>query len=189
MRSLHLGRNAIMPFMLVILIVLATIAAWRPAEAAQAGRYEGDAVVDWKSIPGDVTFEVPLDLTKLAPDISKVMVTCSMTSDAFPMRKGKGAPVKQPRGAQVELPVSAGQLVTTARVVIPVTVDSFMDPTMAMPKDPTGKSVDYQCDIMGFSTKGGGWQQFIDKITEPKNTNTSFHLTPFPAPITGRFVW
>lgn len=146
MRLLHLGRNAIIPFMLVILIVLATVAAWRPAEAAQAGRYEGDAVVDWKSIPRDVTFEVPLNLTRLAPDIKKVMVTCSMTSDAFPMRKDKrGAAVKPPRGAYVELPVSAGQLVTTARVVIPVTVDSFMDPTMAMPKDPTGKPADYQC--------------------------------------------
>lgn len=56
--------------------------------------------------------------------------------------------------------------------------------------DPTGRSADYQCDIMGFSTKGGGWQQFIDeKNTDTKNTNPSFRLIPFPAPIIDSFVW
>ncbi len=185
MRLLHLRRNALMPFRLVILIVLATVAAWCSDEAASAIRDEDDTVVDWKSIPGDVTFEVPLNLTRLAPDITKVMVTCSITTDAFPMRKDRhGVWVKLPRGANVELPVSAGQLVTTARVVIPVTVNSFMDPLTAMPKDPTGKSADYQCDIMGFSTKVGVWQPF-----DQKGPVASLQVSPSPVPITGTFPW
>jgi len=184
MRLLHLGRNAIIPFMLVILIVLASVSAWSPAEAAQAGRYEGDAVVDWKSIPGDVTFEVPLNLTRLAPDITNVMVTCGITSDAFPMRKLRGVAVKQPQGAQVELPVSAGQLVTTARVVVPITADKFMDPVTMIRQDPTGKPADYQCDIMGFSTKVGVWQPFDQKAPV-----ASLQVSPSPVPITGTFTW
>lgn len=176
-----------MPHMVVVLIMLASVGAWRLADAAQAGRVEGDIGVQWKSIPGDVTFEVPLNLTRLAPDITKVMVTCSITSDAFPMRKIRGVAVKQPHGAQIELPVSAGQLVTTARVVVPITADKFMDPVTMIKQDPTGKSVDYQCDIMGFSTKGGGWQQFVDPTR--KSSNTSLQLSPLPAPITGTFNW
>lgn len=169
-----------MPHVVLVLIVLTSISAWSPAEAAQAGRTEGDAVVQWKSIPGDVTFEVPLNLTRLAPDITKVMVTCSITSDAFPMRMVKSRAVKQPRGAQVELPVSAGQLVTTARVIVPITVDNFMDPVTMIRQDPTGKSAEYQCDLTGFT---GVWQ-----VPTPKNPNP-LRLSPAPTPITGKFVW
>jgi hypothetical protein len=168
-----------MPYMLVVLIVLASVSAWCPADAAEARRYEGDAVVQWKSIPGDVTFEMRLDLTRLAPDITKVMVTCSITSDAFPTRSdGRPGGV----GAQLELPVSAGQLVTTARVVVPITVDKFkMDPVTKRKQDPTGTSAEYQCDLMGFI---GGVLQ-VPNETSPN----PLHLSSAPAPITGKFVW
>jgi len=164
----------------VALVVLATAAGWRPADAAQAGRSEGDGVFQWKSIPGDVTFEVPLNLTRLASDITKVMVTCSITSDAFPLRKGKDAKVKQGIGAQVELPVSAGQLVTTARVVVPITVDKFLDPVTMIRQDPTGKSAEYQCDLMGFT---GVWRVPTEKSPNP------LRLSPVPVPIRDTFTW
>lgn len=165
--------------MLVVLIVLATVAAWRPAEAAQAGRFEGDTVVQWKSIPGDVTFEVPLKLTKLAPDITKVMVTCGITSDVL-LNPHK---MQWPLGGQVEEQVSAGQLDKTVSVVIPVTAEKFG----VNAKDPTGRSATYQCDIMGFSSKGGGWQQFVEPTG--KSSNTSLQLSPVPVPIAGTFTW
>ena len=174
-----------MPNVVLVLIVLTSVTMWRPAEAAQRmDRSQMDIAVQWKSIPGDVTFEVPLNLTRLAPDITKVLVTCSLASDAFPIRKIRGVAVQWPYGATVELPVSAGHLVTTARVVVSITVDKFMDPATGVGQEPTGKSANYQCDIMGFSSRGGGWQQFTD--TSP---NTSLRLSPTPAPITGTFVW
>ena len=77
-----------------------------------------------QSIPGDVTFELPVNLTRISGAISKVMVTCNISSAAL-----AGSPNKK-LAAQVELPVVAGQVVTTVGVVVPVTAESFLDPTM-----------------------------------------------------------
>lgn len=182
MRLLDFGEKAIMRYMLVALIVLAAVSPWLPAEAAQAGRFEGDAVVDWRSIPGDVTFEVPLNLTRLAPDITKVAIWCVISSEAL-----VGTPRKQLQ-TQLELPVAAGQLVSTARVVVPVSSKAFIDPNGIVPKDPTGQPATYKCSLSGFSVlpvgKGGGWNLFGPDIKKP-----GFHLTPTPSPSEGSFVW
>ena len=55
-----------------------------------------------QSIPGDVTFELPVNLTRISGAISKVMVTCNISSAAL-----AGSPNKK-LAAQVELPVVAG---------------------------------------------------------------------------------
>lgn len=144
-------------------------------------------LVHAQSIPGDVTFEVPLNLTRVAPDISKVLVTCTITSDAIAVRTRKGAAIRPQLGAQVELAVSAGQMVTTARVVVPVTADRFTDEKTGNYSDPSGKTANYHCELTGFSTKrttGGGWNLFTDN-----NTNTSFRLSPTPPSLSGNFVW
>lgn len=136
-------------------------------------------------IPGDVTFEVPLNLTRLASDITKVKVGCSITSAAFP--KQPETKVIQIISAQVELPVSAGQLVTTARVTVPITADNFVDPVTMIRQDPTGKSAEYQCDLRGFT---GVWQVFtgVSQVPNEKNPNP-IRLSPAPVPITGTFTW
>ena len=70
--------------------------------------------VESQTVPGDVTFDVPLNLTRLWGEITKVAVWCKISSDALVGTRNKQLQ------AQLELPVAAGQLVTTARVV-PVT--------------------------------------------------------------------
>ncbi len=170
-----------MPHMVLVFVMLASVVAWSPAEAAQAmDRYQSDTAVSLKTIPGDITFEVPLNLTRLQPDITKVNVICTIESDAFAARTIKGTATRPQIGGQVELPVSAGQIVTTARVIVPVTMTQFQY------QDPAGKTANYHCELSGFSTKatGGGWQPFTDT-----STNTSFRISPTPASLTGTFVW
>ena len=50
-----------------------------------------------QSPAGEVTFEVPLNLTRLEPDITKVRVTCSITSRAI-VTKGGDRPDQDTRG-------------------------------------------------------------------------------------------
>jgi hypothetical protein len=139
-------------------------------------------VVQAQTIIGDVTFEVPINLTRLFGDITKVAVWCTISSDALIGTRTKKL------GAQLELPVAAGQLVTTARVVVPVPTTAFIDPTMTITNEPTGQPATYQCSLSGFSvlptTYGGGWNLFT-----ADSPNESFKLTPAPSPITGSFVW
>jgi hypothetical protein len=139
-------------------------------------------VAEGKSIPGDVTFEVPLNLTKLWGEITKVAVWCTISSDVLLGTRDKKL------GAQLELPVSSGQVVTTARVVVPVPSTAFTDPTMTITSGPTGQPASYQCSLSGFSMLptdyGGGWNLF-----NAESKNPAFHLTPTPSAITGSFVW
>lgn len=84
----------IAPFIIAGLLVVAG-GAIRPAEAQV----------------GDVTFTVPLNLTQMSPDITKVAVWCKITGPAITTRSGN-------IGAQVELVPQGGQIVTTATVVV-----------------------------------------------------------------------
>lgn len=83
--------------------------------------------------------------------------------------------------AQLELPVAAGQLVTTARVVVSVPTTAFTHPTGAITGSPTGKPATYQCSLSGFSmlpaTNGGGWNVFSADSTNPALA-IMLHLTP-----------
>ena len=154
-------------------LALVAVAMWTIllSQAAQA-----------QTVPGDVTFEVPLNLTRLWGEITKVAVWCKISSDALVGTRNKQLQ------AQLELPVSAGQLTTTARVVVPVPSTAFTDPTMAMTGSPTGKPASYVCKLSGFSalpaTNGGGWNVFT-----AESTNPAFRLTPTPSAISGSFVW
>ena len=139
-------------------------------------------VLQAQTIPGDVTFEVPLNLTRLWGEITKVDVTCVIKSDAL-----VGTRYKKIAG-HVEFPVAAGQLVTTARVVVAVAPTAFTDPTGAITGSPIGQPAYYQCSLTGFDmlppTNGGGWNVF-----DAASTNPAFRLTPTPSAITGKFVW
>jgi hypothetical protein len=129
-----------------------------------------------KTIPGDVTFEVPVNLTRLSPYVSKVAVTCMFGTTIDP-NMGTTSSGKDVLSNRVELPVSAGQVVTTARVVIAV-------PTT--PPYKPGQVLNYQCALTALSSDpnaGSGWQPF-----DLKN-GTSFNVSPTPLPITGTFTW
>jgi hypothetical protein len=125
---------------------------------------------------GDVTFELPLNLTQVSSDIVKVQVACSITSEAIP----PNTPTPDGRligklANQIELPVTRGQLVTTARIVIA---------TAGALNDPIGKSATYDCSILGFSQSQQSWNRFEENSGIP-----AFRLTPTPARLTGSFTW
>lgn len=135
--------------------------------------------VNAQTIPGDVTFEVPVNLTRLSSYISKVAVTCQFGSTIDP-NIGTIGTTSGATGVlykKVELPVSAGQVVTTAHVV--VTVPSTTDFKPA-------QSLMYQCALTALSSEpgvGSGWLPFDPKY------GTSFNVSPTPLPITNTFNW
>jgi hypothetical protein len=134
--------------------------------------------VSAQTIPGDVTFEVPVNLTRLSPYLSKVAVTCQFGSTIDPnigtvgMTSGATGVLYK----MVELPVSAGQVVTTA-----------LSWSQCHPPDfKPGQSLMYQCALTALSSEpgvGSSWQPF-----DPKN-GASFNVSPTPLPITGKFEW
>ncbi len=132
--------------------------------------------VSSQTIPGDVTFEVPVNLTRLSSYVSKVAVTCQFGSTIDP-NIGTTSGATGVLYKRVELPVSAGQVVTTVPVVVTVPSTTDFKPE---------QSLMYQCALTALSSEpgvGSGWQPF-----DPKN-GTSFNVSPTPLPITGKFVW
>jgi hypothetical protein len=141
-----------------------------------------------------VTFEVPVNLTRLSPYVSKVAVTCQfepgidpdpdkthpekITPKKINPNMGTTSAAKGVLFKTVELPVSAGQVVVTARVVVSVPTTSQFKP---------GESLLYECALTASSSEpgvGSGWKPF-----DPKAKGTSLNVSPTPLPITGSFVW
>ncbi len=135
--------------------------------------------VSAQTVPGDVTFEVPINLTRLSSYISKVAVTCQFGTRIDP-NIGTIGTTSGSTGVlykMVELPVLAGQAVTTAHVVVTVPSTPDFKP---------GQSLMYQCALTALSSEpgvGGSWQPFDPKY------GTSFNVAPTPLPITGTFIW
>lgn len=135
--------------------------------------------VSAQTVPGDVTFEVPINLTRLSSYISKVAVTCQFGTRIDP-NIGTIGTTSGSTGVlykMVELPVSAGQAVTTAHVVVTVPSTPDFKP---------GQSLMYQCALTALSSEpgvGSSWQPFDPKY------GTSFNVAPTPLPITGPFTW
>lgn len=130
-------------------------------------------VAEGKSIPGDVTFQVPLKLTRLSPYVSKVAVICKFGLNIDTIEGNRFLLTNR-----VEVPVSAGQVVTTASVVVAIPSDPIFKP---------GQSLNYNCALAALSSEpgvGSDWQPF-----DPKAKGTSLNVSPTPLPITGKFVW
>lgn len=160
-----------------ILVALAMAAVAFPAAAPENIRY-GPAPSN------DVTFEVPINLTQLAPDITKVDVTCELTSDAILPGPGN----QRRLGGHVEFAVSNGQVVAPAATVV-VAV-----PANRLQK-PEEQKFAWECSLSGYSVGArpppparrypAGWDTFADKHDKP-----SFVLSPTPpAKLSGSFVW
>ena len=143
------------------------------------------AIARAQTIPGDVTFEVPLNLTRLAADITKIDVSCGIESSALGnTRLIRGQPVSTPLAGRVEVPVVNGRVVQTVRVVVAISPGTL--------QDPTGKTATYTCALTGYSVgipdRYAGWSAGWDRFLED-HEKSSFRLSPTPAEITGSFTW
>jgi hypothetical protein len=147
--------------MLIASLLLALSA--NSAQAGAAGLVRPPAT----TVPGDLTLDVPMNLTRLSPFIASVAVTCTLQAPG----------VRGPLTSRKEVAVSAGQLVGSIQVVFPASqTASFMKGT-----------VDYECVLTAFSTdpdpKGvRGWHTF-DKLGE------ALVVSPVPGPVKGDFIW
>ena len=86
--------------------------------------------------------------------------------------------------SQVEFPVAAGQVVTTALVTVPVSAASFAKPG-------EGGPASYVCTLSGYSVGttdfAAGWNSFDPKVS--KGTSPAYRVSPIPSPLTGTFSW
>jgi hypothetical protein len=129
-----------------------------------------------------VTLDVPLNLTQVSPDIEKVRIFCGFSPSGdglvFPTNLTNEASVIAAGFAQqLEMPVMAGQVVVTMRLMFPISADM-------LPAAPVGKKVDYGCGLIGFSKSLQKWDQFSET-----QTVAAFRLKPTPQTIMGSFVW
>jgi hypothetical protein len=133
-----------------------------------------------QTIPGDIIFEVPINLTRLSPYVSKVAVTCQFGLRIDPNLGtiGTTSGSTEVLYKKVELPVSAGQVVTTAQVVVTVPSTPDFKP---------GQSLMYQCALSALSSEpmaGNVWYPLDQKVPV-----ASLQVSPVPVPITGTFTW
>jgi hypothetical protein len=121
---------------------------------------------------GDVTLKVPLNLTRLSTDITKVRITCTLYSAALRAYDLQGQETQR-ISVITEVPVSNGQLVTTSSVV-------FSKFTLI---NPAGATAIYDCSLVG-TDKTGLSAIFTDSSPFPQ-----FRVTPTPANLKGTFAW
>jgi hypothetical protein len=118
----------------------------------------------------DVIFTLPLNLTNIAADITKVMVTCMVAGS--PQASNPWRTSTELNTEQV-FPVLDGRVVTTAMIIVTV-------PTAP----PPGTQMGYGCGLSGFSNRLQRWDQFNES-----HATDVFRLTPTPADIFATFVW
>lgn len=119
-----------------------------------------------------ITFEAPVKLTQLSPEIEAVGMICSITSVAIV------APTAGGHAGTDDVPVVAGQLVTTFRVVL-----TFPDGTL---NAPVGKTANYTCELRARTKLRTS--AFGDPSTVP-GLDPAFVVKPVPPTIRGSFVW
>jgi hypothetical protein len=126
-----------------------------------------------QSTSADVTFAVPLNLTNLAADITKVRVRCSF------LHVGSSAPAPGlDRAGEVEIPVTGRQVVTTAQVVVMVPSTAIGSGISA------GTGQRYVCALDGYSA-ALGWRDFSDRDTTGSFKTTQAVTTS----VSGMFQW
>jgi uncharacterized protein YaaQ len=123
----------------------------------------------------DVTFAVPVNLTKLSSSISKITIFCTIDSAALPPR-GTAQNAPHLVQNQVDVPVSGGQVVTTVNVVVAVA-------SLDLSK---GTSATYACKLSGYSDRLKNYGLFSDN---PPSTQAEFKVSPTPADLNGSFNW
>ena len=135
---------------------------------------------------GDITFTVPVNITQLLADITRVRVNCSIASQAITTNrvvvKGEAQPGQVARAE--EIPVSNGQVVRTVTVVVSVA---------GILENPAGQQATYVCGLQGYSNSQQRWQPFNgcqSSATGNECTDLAFRLSPIQQPgNTGTFTW
>jgi hypothetical protein len=117
----------------------------------------------------EVTLKVPVNLTQLGPDVSKIRIGCTIRSVAISTGNANGEVTNTQ-----EIPVSGGQVVTTASLAFSFT---RLD-------NPVGKSAFITCSLDGWSAPQQAWIQFTGGATNP-----SFRISPSLGLIGGAFAW
>ena len=132
-----------------------------------------------------ITFEWPVNLTKLSPEVQKVRMSCLLlsaalvpgspglpsTTDRFP---GLGSVTPPPVIGTDELPVVGGQVVSTFRVV-------FVFPAGTL-NQPVGTPARYYCELLAVN--GANVSAFVDT---PGVWNSL--KPPVPSAMAAQFVW
>jgi hypothetical protein len=123
-----------------------------------------------------VTFNVPVSLTQLPPDIERVGVACLVTSSAMTSASPPIAGASVANWPRDEAWVVLGKVEKTMQVVFPFGAGWL--------QDPIGKGAEYRCGLIGFSRALQQWQAFSESHTVP-----AFRLQVNPPNIMGTFVW
>lgn len=133
-----------------------------------------------QTVPGDVTFEVPINLTRLNPEISRVMITCVIYSSALVdnQRQSKGRWIPRGLPGQLEVPVTAGRIERTVDVVVRVPAGALKE------IDAKNAAANYECSIMA-GTRSGSWVSLGD---DPL-ARAGFEVRPVLQILTGNFTW
>ncbi len=123
-----------------------------------------------QTVQAEVTLKVPVSLTQFGPDVSKVRVGCNIRSDAI-----TNGDANRSISKVQEIPMSGGQLSTTASLVFSFTA---LD-------NPVGKNAIITCSLDGWSTSQSTWVQFTGGASNPsfKTNGPSIGL------LDGAFVW
>ncbi|MGH8204205.1 MAG: hypothetical protein ACREST_06305 [Steroidobacteraceae bacterium] len=129
-----------------------------------------------------VVFQLPLNLTQLPAGLTKLRVECNVHGPAVnnSVAARDGSQSTHHARAYVELPVSGGQIVTTASV----TVEVLLDETTLDSSGGSGSNANYDCGIMGYSGSSRSWQDF-----DPAHADPTLRISPNPVPLTGGFTW
>ena len=126
----------------VLALMIATIAPLSSGTAQTAPQVASVAV----------TLTVPIDLSNLSPDITKVRVGCSIRSTAITNGNANQEVIQTQ-----DLPVSGGAIRTQASLVFSLTNLS----------NPVGKNADVTCSLMGWSQPKQAWDQFTGAHPDP----------------------
>jgi len=124
-----------------------------------------------------VTFNVPVNLTQLSPDLERVRVICMVGSEALNIPSGMfGVGNLAQNPPSDEAPVVLGKVERTMQVVFPIAAEWL--------QNATGKEAQYYCALQGFSRSLQRWELF-----DESSNNAAFRLIPTPPVIEGTFVW
>lgn len=129
--------------------------------------------------PVTLTFEVPVNLTRLPASINVVRVSCLLQSQGLSRGANYigGTPT---RTAGTDVTVTGGAV---SRAVVEVVMT--LDPSDL--QNPSGKQAAYECDLLVREpSPRAPWMPFRDAQSRGY---PDLVLTPAPAKLTGQFVW
>jgi hypothetical protein len=122
-----------------------------------------------QTAPVDVTFAIPVNLTRLPPELTQISLRCRVESPELASRTLDG---------QVDLPIVQGEVVTTVQVVVPVAAAELR-------ASAAGTPASYTCRLFAYHQQANSaWHDL-----HASGNDVICGLMPRPSPITGTFNW